>query len=243
MKKIAALFMSALLAFGLMACGNTQGDSSIQQNENAQAVSQADETTSSVDTSVPEKEDMETEGKILVVYFSVPETDSPNNMNIEEENSTVVVAGEVLGNTQYVAYLIQENLGSDIFRIEPVTPYPVNHAELETVAKLESSDNVLPEISTEIESFDQYQTIFIGYPIWYADMPRILYTLFDTYDFSGKTIVPFITSGASGFFGTLNTIQELEPDAKVITDGYSITRNHMEDAETEVAEWLSNLSY
>ena len=84
MKKIAALFMSALLAFGLMACGNTQGDSSIQQNENAQAVSQADETTSSVDTSVPEKEDMETEGKILVVYFSVPETDSPNNMNIEE---------------------------------------------------------------------------------------------------------------------------------------------------------------
>lgn len=142
-----------------------------------------------------------------------------------------------------MAYLIQENLNEDIFRIEPVTSYPMDHAELEAVATQESRDNALPEISAEIENFEQYETVFIGFPNWYADMPRILYSLFETYDFSGKTIVPFVTAGGSGFSGTISTIQELEPDAEVITEGYSIMRNRMEEAESGVAEWLSRLGY
>jgi len=119
----------------------------------------------------------------------------------------------------------------------------MDHAELEAVATQESRDNALPEISAEIENFEQYETVFIGFPNWYADMPRILYSLFETYDFSGKTIVPFVTAGGSGFSGTISTIQELEPDAEVITEGYSIMRNRMEEAESGVAEWLSRLGY
>lgn len=248
MKKIVALFMGALLMFGLAACGNAQAGSPKQEIGSSEAASMEAENTSAAadsdaDTSATAESDIPADGKTLVVYFSVPETDSPNNMNAEEENSTIVVDGEVLGNTQYVAYLIQEKLDADIFRIEPVTPYPTDHAELEAVATKESRDNALPEISAEIENFDRYDTIFVGNPNWYGDLPRILYSLFDTYDFTGKTIVPFVTSGASGFSGTVNTIQELEPSAKVITDGYSITRNSMENAESGVTEWLSGLGY
>ena len=65
------------------------------------------------------------------MYFSVPETTNADNMSAEEEYSTVVIDGEVLGNTQYVAHVVQENTGADIFRIEPVTPYPMDHAKLE----------------------------------------------------------------------------------------------------------------
>lgn len=179
----------------------------------------------------------------LVIYFSVPETDSPDNMNAEEEYSTVVINGEVLGNTQYVAMLISQYTHADIIRIEPETPYPLNHAELEEVATREKQENAYPAMATVIDNLDGYQTVFIGYPCWYADMPRIMYTLFENYDFSGKTIIPFVTSGASGFANTLDTIASLEPDATLVREGYSVIRTNMESAEAGVPEWLAGLGY
>ena len=183
------------------------------------------------------------DGKTLVVYFSMPETTKPDNMNAEEEYSTVVIDGEVLGNTQYVAYVIQENTGADIFRIEPVTPYPMNHAELEEVATEEKRNDAMPEIAAEVENIEQYDTIFLGYPNWHANMPRIIYSFLDQYDLSGKTIVPFVTSGGSGFSNTISTIADMEPDANVITDGLSISRNVVQDAEADIIEWVEGLGF
>lgn len=100
--------------------------------------------------------------KKLVVYFSMPETTDPDNMSREEELSTVVINGEVLGNTQYVAYIIQQNTGADIFRIEPVTPYPSDHSELEDIAQREQQENARPEIAGIVENIDQYDTVFFG---------------------------------------------------------------------------------
>lgn len=79
------------------------------------------------------------------------------------------------------------------------------------------------------------------YAIWYADMPRIIYSFLDQYDLSGKTIVPFVTSGGSGFSNTISTIADLEPDANVITDGLSISRNVVQDAEADIIEWVEGL--
>ncbi|MCQ5128395.1 flavodoxin [Butyricicoccus faecihominis] len=183
------------------------------------------------------------DGKALVAYFSVPETDSAENMNAEEENSTVVIDGEVLGNTQYVAYVIQENTEANLFRIEPVTAYPMDHAELEKVATEEKRQNARPEPSAQVEDMEQYDTIFLGYPNWYGDLPMILYSFLEQYDLAGKTIIPFVTSGASGFSGTIGTIQELQPDATVITDGLSITRAVVQDAEPEILIWLNGMGY
>ena len=133
-KRIISIFMSGFLALGLTACGNAQA-SDVRENTQAQT-STAAETEQNTETkgeesSVETGTEQTADGKSLVVYFSVPETTNADNMSAEEEYSTVVIDGEVFGNTQYVAHVVQENTGADIFRIEPVTPYPMDHAKLE----------------------------------------------------------------------------------------------------------------
>lgn len=179
----------------------------------------------------------------LVVYFSMPETTDLNNMTTEEANSTVVINGEVLGNTQYMAYVIQDTAGANIFRIIPETPYPTDHDTLVDQARDEQDEDAHPAIRDEIpaDEFAQYDTVFVGYPNWWGDMPMIMYTFFETYDFSGKTIIPFNTHGGSGFSNTRNTILALEPNA-VVDDGLSISRNNIQEAEQQIVDWVNTFN-
>ena len=181
------------------------------------------------------------ETRSLVVYFSMPETDRADNMTQEEDNSVVVIDGEVLGNTQYMADVIKEQTNSDIFRIEPKTPYPMDHETLVDIAAKEQNEGARPVIKDFIENPDDYDIIYIGYPIWWSDMPMILYTFFDEYDLSGKTIVPFGTHGGSGFAGTIDTISILEPNARVIENGLTVSRDDIENAENEIVAWVKGL--
>ena len=176
----------------------------------------------------------------LVVYFSMPETTNPNNMTTEEDNSTVVINGEVLGNTQYMAYVIQEHMGADIFRIEPVNPYPIDHSTLVDQARNEQDRDFRPAIAGRISNLADYDTIYLGYPNWWGDMPMILYSFLEQYDFSGKTIIPFNTHGGSGFSGTVGTIRSLEPQAEVL-NGLSISRNSIQNARQEIIDWLDSM--
>lgn len=136
---------------------------------------------------------------------------------------------------------IQKNLGGDLFAIETVQEYPGSHEPLLDFAYNEKSDNARPELSTHIESLEGYDYIFIGYPNWNADLPMPLYTFFEEYDFSGKTIIPFVTHGGSGFSGTIRTIQSLEPDAAVIEAGLSVSRNSVASAQADVKSWTDSL--
>ncbi len=185
----------------------------------------------------------ETGGKILVVYFSMPETDNPDNMTRDEDNSTVVINGKVLGNTQYVAQLIHEKTGGDIFRIEAQKPYPKDHRTLVDLAKKEQNRNARPALAVQIDNMDAYDTVFLGYPNWWADMPMILYTFLEGYDLSGKTVVPFNTHGGSGFSDTISTIGRLQPNARVLKNGFTVSRNSVDRAEPDVDEWLARLGY
>ena len=216
MKKIIAVFMSLILIFAFAACSNQQGDTNTPSQNNGSAFTPHN-----------------TNEKNLVVYFSMPD-------NVDD--STVVIGGETLGNTQYMAYVIEETVDADIFRIEPETPYPTDHDTLVDLAKEEQNNNARPKIKDTIENFDTYENIFVGYPNWWGDMPMILYSFFDEYDFSGKTIIPFNTHGGSGFSGTISTIKELEPNAKVL-EGKSISRNDIQDAEQEIIDWVKSLGF
>ena len=189
---------------------------------------------------LPSPSETANENSSLVVYFSQPETDNPDNMTQEEDNSTVVIDGKVLGNTQYMAQVIAENTNSDIFKIEPSIPYPTDHTTLVNQASEEKQDKPRPAIKNKIENLDKYDTIYIGYPNWWGDMPMILYAFFESYDFSGKTIITFNTHGGSGFSNTVSTIRSLEPDANVI-EGLSISRDHIQDAEQKIVEWVTGL--
>lgn len=249
MKKINLFLLSLVLIFNFVACSsnqNTSNNSSLPTTEPNDAITQMptaqNDTKDALPSEAPSSVEKE-ESKTLVVYFSVPETTDPNNMTKEEDNSVVVIDGEVLGNTQYVANVIQENTDADIFRIEPQIPYTTDHDDLVDLAKEEQNENARPELKANVENIDQYDTIFIGYPNWWGDMPMILYTFFDNNDFSGKTIIPFNTHGGSGFSGTISTIAELEPNAVVNKDGYTVSRNNVQEAESDVLRWLQELGY
>lgn len=184
-----------------------------------------------------------TEGKkSLVVYFSVPETDDANKeMTKEEENSAIVVDGKVVGNTQYAAMLIAENTGAEIYRIEPKITYTTNHTDLVSQAKEEQNQNVRPEIKNKISNFDDFDIIYVGYPIWWSDMPQIIYTFFELYDFAGKTVIPFSTHGGSGLAGTVNTIKNKLDKANVESNAFTMSRDDMEDAPKEIKSWLEEI--
>lgn len=146
------------------------------------------------------------------------------------------------GNTQRLANLIYEEVGGDFRRIEPVDPYPTGDA-LFDVTEEEANTDARPEFQDLNINMDDYDTIFIGYPIWWYQMPMILYTFFDTYDLSGKTIVPFNTHEGSGNGGTFQDIARLEPNATVL-EGLSIRGGNMDSDQTAtVHNWLDGLGF
>ena len=133
--------------------------------------------------------------------------------------------------------------GGDLFSIRTSVVYPADGGELIDYAAQEQEENARPELTTHIENLDGYDTIFIGYPNWWADLPMAVYSFFDEYDFSGKTIIPFNVHNGSRFSRTIQTIQELEPDATVVEDGFTVSEQTVADAAEEVAAWLEGLGY
>lgn len=129
-----------------------------------------------------------------------------------------------------------------MFAIETVQEYPGTHEELLEFAYEELQENARPELATQIENLDSYDTIFLGFPNWNADLPMPLYTFLEEYDFSGKTIIPFTTHGGSDFSGTIRTIESLQPDAAVMEDGLSVSRNSVEGAKNDVIDWVIGLN-
>ena len=179
------------------------------------------------------------DSNILIAYFSVMETD---DIDTVASASRVAVNGEVLGNNEYIARLIQRETGGDLFAIETIQEYPTTHAPLLEFAYNEKSENARPKLATPLENPDDYDVIFLGFPNWNADLPMPLYTFLEEYDFSSKTIIPFTTHGGSGFSRTIQTISELQPNASVVSDGLSISRNNVSGSENEVVNWVNGLN-
>lgn len=177
------------------------------------------------------------DGKSLVVYFSVPETDG---VDASSGASRVYVDGTLMGSTRYVATVISEATGGDLFEIKTVRTYPASHKALIDAAKEEIDRGARPELATHIENLEDYDTVFVGFPNWWYDMPMPLYTFFDEYDFSGKTVIPFCTHGGSRFSGAIGTIRGLEPEATVL-DGYAIARDRVPDSADGVRRWLERI--
>lgn len=156
----------------------------------------------------------------------------------------LVVYFSATGNTKAVAETLAELQGADIYEIVPEQPYTdedLNYNDRTTRATAEQNDpDARPAIQGSITDFEQYEVVYVGYPIWWGDMPRILYTFFDTYDFSGKTIAPFCTSGGSGLSGTPGTIAELESGATVL-DGLHVSDSAADSSESSVSQWLADI--
>ena len=167
--------------------------------------------------------------KILIAYFS--RAGDNYNVGVVEK-----------GNTELMDENIVEMTGGDLFKIEPTQDYPVSYDEATEIAQEEQRNDARPQIQGNIEDFGEYDTIFIGYPIWYGDMPQIMYTFLESYDFSGKTVIPFNTHEGSGNSGTYNTIKSKLESANVL-DGLAIRGSEAREdsSKTTIEEWLEQV--
>ena len=178
--------------------------------------------------------------RVLVAYFSMPESAGVDAL---AGASRMVSKGKVYGNTQWVADKIQEATGGDIIAIETVRKYPGKHAALVAQGEDEKKRNARPKLEARIDNLDAFDVVFIGYPIWWADLPMPLYSFFDEYDFAGKTIIPFSTHGGSGFADTIAAIAALEPKATVERNGFTVSRNTVSRSGDDVTAWIRELGF
>lgn len=142
------------------------------------------------------------------------------------------------GTTQRMAQEIVRQTGADIFRIEPVVPYPTNYTECTEVAQEEKNNNARPAIADEVEDWEKYDTVFIGCPVWWWTTPMIICTFAESYDFDGKTVVPFCTYASTYRDETLARIVELTPDADHLT-GEGLTSGRIN--EQNILSWLKEI--
>lgn len=169
-------------------------------------------------------------------------TDNENNTETLNNNGKILIAYfSETGNTEKFANIIKEQTGGDLFKIEPVTPYPTGE-ELFNYTREEQEEDRRPEIKDKVD-ISKYDTIFIGYPIWWYEVPQIIKTFLDEYDLSGKTVIPFNTHEGSGDGGTYRYIEEQELNANVL-EGLPLRGGNMQEDQTEnISNWLNELGF
>lgn len=227
MKKRVLAVILTMAVLGILTACREKTDSTIRTKDNLDQGNKAEQTVSAG-------------GKVLVAYFAVSE-----NSDVDAISSASVsdVDGETKGRMTALAEMIQEKTGGELFSIKTSVKYSGDSGKLIEYAQEEQDKDERPELTSHIDNLDDYSVIFIGYPTWWYDLPQVMYSFFDEYDFSGKTIIPFNSHNGSRFSGTIETIQELEPDATVITDGFTVNERDVPDAKRELDIWLGDLGY
>ena len=162
--------------------------------------------------------------------------------NKENTKKTLVIYYSRSGNTKQIADYIGEKTNADVIRLETVRTYPSNYDEMLDTAKEEQKNGDRPELKNKNINIADYDTIFLGYPIWWGEIATPVYTFLDEYDLSGKKIAPFVTSGSSGLSGTPNDIKREEPNAEVL-DAISITSSTLNNYHLFTDNWLSKLGF
>lgn len=213
MKKLLTMLLAGALVLSLAACG---GETAPEETEEETAQPTTESEKSAAEAEATEDAAPEEDGGTLIAYFSWS------------------------GNTEQVAQLIQEATGGDLFEIVPATPYTDDYDELLDIARQEQSDGARPELAAQVENWGRYDTVFVGYPNWWSDAPMVVYTFLESYDWTGKTLIPFNTSASGGFGRSLDNLPESAAGATIL-EGLSFTERTLGDAQSEVPAWLDGL--
>ena len=211
MKKFIPFFLAISMLFCLSACSGKQ-----KAPATADTAAPSTEATEAAQTEAPTE--TPTEGhKVLVAYFSATHT------------------------TQGVAEKLAQGLNADLYEIVPAEPYTsddLNYSDNNSRTTLEMNDaTARPAISGSMENMEQYDVIFLGYPIWWGDAPRIMSTFVESYDFSGKTVVPFCTSGSSGIGSSASNLEKLAGSGTWL-DGHRFSGS---DSQETILNWANGL--
>lgn len=227
-KKIIAMIITGILAVSVTAC-QSDGEQSSSQSQNS------GQTESSANVEIPE------DANILVAYFTYGENAKlPDGVDASSSASIQAWDGDTTGNTGLAAHWISDAAGGDLFSIQTEEKYPGDYDDTVDQGQEEQSENARPKLSSHVDHMDQYDVVFLGYPNWWGDMPMTVYSFLDEYNLSGKTVIPFVTSGGSGFSDTVSAIKEEEPDADV-QEGLELSDSETADSEDEVKSWVESL--
>lgn len=204
------------------------------------------------DTTFSQKEmtSQNDKNNILIAYFSrIGNIDSEHEVDAISSASVVTQGNDLLGNTEYMATLIQKVIGGDIYFIETSEKYPSEYDNsddnaLDIQVSKENKENARPELATHIENLEEYDTVFLGFPSWYSDMPMAVYSFLDEYNLAGKKICLFNSSGGGGVRNAYSKVSDLEPDAEVEKNIFSVSHSQISQmTDQDMQEWLSEIGY
>lgn len=180
-------------------------------------------------------------GKILIAYFSRwGNTDYPADVDASTGASIIINNGNRRGTTQVVADYIQAAVGGDIHLIETSDPYPVDFDDVRDLNHSEQANGTRPALKSRIENMAQYETVFIGYPVWATTVPQAIRSFLEAYDFAGKTVVPFCTHDGYGAGSSYRAVQDAVSGATV-PDGLALLASDVPSSESRVREWLEQI--
>ena len=229
-------FVSSAAAIGVTAgaialAGCSGGSSSGSASASSASASASVETASQSQSGSASSQPATDLSKSVVVFFSRA-----------GENYDVGVIDE--GNTSIVAHSIAGKVVSDVFEIVPEEEYPFGYDDCYARAKSEQNSNARPAISDTFDSFDNYDTVYLGYPIWHSDLPMIMLTFIESKDWTGKKVMPFCTHGDSGLCGTDQHIKSLCKGADV-KEGLAIKGSDAQafgmDVDKAINTWLAKV--
>ena len=180
-------------------------------------------------TGTKEKEVMEKNAKVLIVFFS-------------HAGENYVVGNIKVGNTKLVADEIQKVTGGDEFEIVAERNYDMPYGSLTKLAREEQERNEKPAFKGEVKDIDQYSTVFIGGPVWWGTYPQVMFSFFDKYNLNGKTIIPFTTHEGSGLGNVVEDLKKLYPNA-TFKEAFSIYGHETRNDLSKVNKWIKSLGY
>ena len=217
MRRIVVFCLSVILMFLLAACSG-EGQENPESSALAPQPSQAEQEKAGQ--------------KTLIAYFSLIDI-------VPEGVDASTHATPSIGNTESAAMEIHRQTGGDLFAIKTVQTYPVSHREASVIAEEEMRSDARPELSTHLNNMDEYDIVYIGYPIWWYIEPMAIRTFLDEYDFSDKTVSPFCTTMGAGVDESVENITSLADGATVL-DGVTL-RTGRRDYSKDISEWLSDI--
>ena len=228
MKKWLSLLLALAMALSLAACGSAGNQENTSEPPASVSGSTGEETPAPTDAETPAEEPAE----------GPAESETPA---AEDSGSVLIAYFSATGNTEHIAEHLAGILDADLYEIVPEAPYTsedLNYSNSDCRANQEQNDPAArPAISGGVENMADYEVIFLGYPIWWGDAPKIVSTFLESYDFDGKTIVPFCTSGSSPIGGSASGLEALTSGATWL-DGQRFSGSASWET---VSQWVDSL--
>lgn len=196
---------------------------------------------------------------LLIATLSAPFTlyaqEQGSEIGIQSEDATLIVYLSRTNNTQAIASIIHEVVGGDLIELEIETPYPEDYDAIVAQVDEENETGYLPALKTTINDIEQYNTVFVGFPTWDMTLPPPMKSFLSEYDLSGKTVIPFNTNGGYGLGSTLEVIEELCAQCRILeafsTKGglerngilLAIENDRKEEVKADLFDWLESIGY